>query len=119
MTDELKFESGPVKKRDGEFISDKAEARAAAKKQYTATRLADLECCPIDQPFTHCMVCTFTSQVGFCFHPVDIQTEIEAGRARPMVHSYRWPEREEDFAKRERERIEVLKQRAFGRVDSR
>lgn len=119
MTEELKFESGPISYREGEFISEKAEALAKAKREYQHTSLKDLTCCPIGRDFTHCIGCNFTDIVGYCAYPIDIQTEIEAGRARPLRISYHWPERDADYALREKNRVEVLKQRAFGKVDER
>lgn len=68
---------------------------AATKNEYTHTRTEDLtDGCPIGNHGIPdaCFDCTYTDRVGYCVHPVDIDTEIKAGRAKPMYHNPMVPE---------------------------
>lgn len=76
--------------REKWWISEKAEEMTRKKTIYPHIRLADLPDgkCPIGQTFSHCIVCDFTDKISVCCHPVRINEEIAAGRARPFVHIF-------------------------------
>ena len=76
---------------------------AATKNEYTHTRTEDLtDGCPIGNHGIPdaCFDCGYTDRVGFCVHPVDIDTEIRAGRAKPMNHDPIVPEVVADIKQR-------------------
>jgi hypothetical protein len=91
-----------------------AEEIARSKKEYTHTKINELaDGCPIGQSIPHaCFDCTYTDIIGMCVHPIDIQTEIFAGRAQPMRHDPSFPELEAD-------RKRQAEARAFRAVDKR
>lgn len=67
--------------------SEEAEGIQRKKTAYPRVFLSELpdRKCPIGEPFAHCIHCDFTDKIGVCAYPVNIQQEIEAGRASPYV----------------------------------
>ena len=94
MTDEL-IKTGEQIVKEMQLDTRRADGIAAKKREYTHTRLEDLtDGCPIGNHGIPdaCFDCTYTDRIGFCVHPVDIDTEIRAGRALPMYHDPIVPE---------------------------
>jgi hypothetical protein len=107
--------------RDDELLAHQgvslrnATSTANSKREYTHTRTEDLDDgCPIGGLIpSYCRTCEYTDIIGYCCYPVDINTEISAGRARPLIHNHEWPERQACYEaifygdkKREREQRE-------------
>ena len=69
------------------WVSERAAEMERKKTVYPHIKLSNLPDgkCPIGKPFKHCIDCDFTDKIGVCCHPVNIQEEITAGRARPYM----------------------------------
>jgi hypothetical protein len=110
-----------IEHEDGKPTYDamKAEKICASKKEYSHTKTDDLEKCPIGKGNMYCIECDFTDIIGYCCHPIDIQTEIKMGRAQPLRPNFHWAARDKNFAERESDHLHIAEKYAFRKVDRR
>jgi len=120
--------------RDDELLAHqgislkKATETLRGKREYTHTLTEDLiDGCPIGGALqSSCWTCDYTDIIGYCCYPVDINAEIAAGRARPLLHDYEWSERQAHYEaiffrnknrelREQREQPVIISHRAVGK----